>query len=98
MGFMTSPTSPEVDMGRLYTLRKGNLQQAYKDPVQISNGLAWSPDNTVLYWIDSGPKAIYTYNYDATTGTIGTIQCLESVSYSLVANQLHVSMSSYRKG
>ena len=59
-------------MGRLFTLDKGIIQQAYKDPVQISNGLAWSPDNTVLYWIDTGPKAIYAFDYDATTGTIGT--------------------------
>jgi L-arabinonolactonase len=38
-------------------------------PVHISNGLAWSPDNTKLYYNDS-TETIWVFDYDIDTGAI----------------------------
>jgi sugar lactone lactonase YvrE len=37
----------------------------------LSNGLAWSPDGTVFYSIDTVPRVIYARRYDAETGHCG---------------------------
>jgi sugar lactone lactonase YvrE len=38
--------------------------------VGISNGIAWSPDHTKMYYIDTPTKQVYQYNYDKETGAI----------------------------
>ena len=38
------------------------------DDLNLSNGLAWSPDGKVLYSIDSVPGIVYTRAYNAETG------------------------------
>ena len=42
---------------------------AVTDPVQTSNGLAWSPDGRTMYHADTDPKVIWAYDYDLDTGT-----------------------------
>jgi sugar lactone lactonase YvrE len=41
------------------------------DDLTVSNGLAWSPEGTTLYSVDSGPGTIWARAYDATTGAVG---------------------------
>jgi L-arabinonolactonase len=37
----------------------------------ISNGIGWSPDNTAMYYSDSGGSGIvYAYDFDLTSGTL----------------------------
>ena len=37
----------------------------------ISNGIGWSPDNTIMYYSDSGGSGIvYAYDFDLASGTI----------------------------
>jgi sugar lactone lactonase YvrE len=38
--------------------------------VSISNGLAWSDDDTLLYWIDSFMHAVEVFDFDAVEGAI----------------------------
>lgn len=38
--------------------------------VDISNGLGWSPDNRVMYYVDSTPCRIYAYDFDLASGDI----------------------------
>ncbi|KHE67686.1 SMP-30/gluconolactonase/LRE family protein, partial [Halobacillus sp. BBL2006] len=38
--------------------------------VGISNGIAWSPDHTKMYYIDTPTKQVYQYKYDKETGAI----------------------------
>jgi sugar lactone lactonase YvrE len=45
----------------VHTMEKG---------VSVANGIGWSPDNKTMYFTDSLPKIIYTYDFDAATGTI----------------------------
>lgn len=39
--------------------------------IAMPNSLAWSPDNTVMYFADSGLKTIFSYPFNAVSGTIG---------------------------
>jgi len=36
----------------------------------ISNGLGWSPDNRVMYFVDSTPMHIYAYDFDLESGSL----------------------------
>ncbi|RRG02722.1 MAG: SMP-30/gluconolactonase/LRE family protein [Lactobacillus sp.] len=38
--------------------------------VIVSNGLAWSPNNTIFYYIDSFTKLIYKFDFDKETSSI----------------------------
>lgn len=37
----------------------------------VSNGLIWSKDNKILYFIDSPTRKIVAYDYNLEEGTIG---------------------------
>jgi len=41
------------------------------DDLTLSNGLAWSPDGTLFYSIDSVPGIVWVRSYDAATGATG---------------------------
>lgn len=38
------------------------------DGITLSNGLAWSPDDRIMYHCESRPGLVYAYDYDADTG------------------------------
>lgn len=38
--------------------------------ITISNGLGWSPDNSIMYYCDTGARTIWAYDFDASTGDI----------------------------
>jgi len=44
--------------------------------VTISNGLAWSPDGTAMYYVDSGPGTISAFSYDTAAGVPASRRCL----------------------
>lgn len=41
-------------------------------PVNVSNGIAWSKDNKIMYYIDSPSRKVMQYNYNMSAGTIDT--------------------------
>jgi D-xylonolactonase len=46
---------------------------------QLSNGLAFSPDETIMYFADSVARRIYAYDYDRRTGELGNRRVLVRV-------------------
>lgn len=42
------------------------------DEVSISNGLVWSLDNDLLYYIDTPTGQVDVFSFDLQRGTIGT--------------------------
>lgn len=48
----------------------GSLTELDAD-LTVSNGLAWSPDGTRLYSVDSAPGVVWVRGYDAATGAVG---------------------------
>jgi len=66
----TMPLNEKEPVGNLYLLDT-DLSVALKIPqVTISNGLAWSPDQTTLYYIDTPTRYVVAYDYDKATGNI----------------------------
>jgi sugar lactone lactonase YvrE len=60
----------EPGAGSLYCI-DGHLAIEKKlDQITISNGLAWSPDNSRMYYIDSPTQTVQAYLYDQYTGGI----------------------------
>ncbi len=56
--------------GTLYRI-DGELKPSPQvNPVQISNGLAWSADGSKMYYIDSPTRRIDVFDYDPATGEI----------------------------
>lgn len=52
--------------------------------VSISNGIAWNPSWTKMYFVDSYPKKIYSLDYDEEAGMITNQQV--SINYTIDGN------------
>lgn len=48
--------------------------------LELSNGLAWSPDLSTMYSVDSVPGTIWARDYDAVTGAYGERRVLLEIS------------------
>jgi len=58
------------DVGCLYRLDPDGRVHTMLQEVSISNGLDWSADGRVMYFIDSPTRAIDAFDFDAATGAI----------------------------
>lgn len=57
-------------IGGLYRVDPDLTVTKVAGDIQLSNGLAWSPDNKTLYHNESRPGYVYAYDYDIETGTV----------------------------
>lgn len=64
-------SSPREPIARLYRVDANGEVDEIRDGLQVSNGLAWSPDGTAMYHSDSSPGWIEAYAFDPTTGALG---------------------------
>lgn len=48
---------------------EGNVMQM-EEGITISNGMGWSPDSTLFYYIDSAQRCVFQYDFDLVSGTI----------------------------
>ncbi|NDJ60403.1 MAG: SMP-30/gluconolactonase/LRE family protein [Chloroflexi bacterium] len=65
-----SDAQPEMAEGKLYRLDPDRTLHEMENNITISNGLAWSPDYTLMYYTDSLRRRIYVYDFDVDTGSI----------------------------
>ncbi|HSQ39683.1 MAG TPA: SMP-30/gluconolactonase/LRE family protein, partial [Anaerolineales bacterium] len=56
--------------GNLYSLEAGKPPRKLLDGIRISNGLAWSPDYRLFYYIDTPTRQVRAFDYDLETGNI----------------------------
>ncbi len=56
--------------GNFYSLEAGKPPRKLLDGIRISNGLAWSPDHKIFYYIDTPTRQVRAFDYDLETGNI----------------------------
>ncbi|GMA64400.1 SMP-30/gluconolactonase/LRE family protein [Alicyclobacillus fastidiosus] len=57
--------------GRLFCLDTNHHVILVRSHVTVSNGMGWSPDNRVMYYIDSPTKRVLAFDFDLESGAIG---------------------------
>jgi sugar lactone lactonase YvrE len=58
------------EQGALYCLDTDLSCRKVLDHISISNGIAWSPDNTIMYYIDSLTREVVAFDFELSAGTI----------------------------
>jgi sugar lactone lactonase YvrE len=66
----TMSTARRPGDGRLYRVGAGGDAVVAIPSTTISNGLGWSPDNTLFYFVDSTSQAIDVFDFDLDGGEI----------------------------
>ncbi len=56
--------------GSFYKMDNDGSIKKYFDGVGISNGIAWNADETKLYYVDSTPRTVSAFDFDAEKGEI----------------------------
>jgi len=67
----TMAMEPRPGAGALYRLDAMRRVERMVDGVGISNGLGWSPDDRLMYYVDSLQGRVDVFDFDAATGRIG---------------------------
>lgn len=67
--FGTMDMNEKEASGSLYLLSGRTLSQLIGN-VRISNGMAWSPDHKIFYYIDTPTREVKAFDYDVATGVI----------------------------
>lgn len=70
MGLETSPGIIDQGLGSLYSMDASSYVVKHLSGITISNGLAWSRDSRIMFYVDSFPRKIYALDYDLATGSI----------------------------
>lgn len=60
--------------GVLHSVQPDGGATAVLDGLAVPNGMAWSPDGSRLYFIDSHRRAIDMYEYDQHSGRVGAVR------------------------
>ncbi len=65
--------------GSLYRLERDGRVEVMLEGLTIPNGVDWSPDGTVMYLADSGPREVHAFAFDGEAGTISDDRVLVTV-------------------
>lgn len=71
--------------GALYRLDRSGRVETVLDDLTISNGVGWSPDGRTMYLVDSGPRVVHAFDFDAESGTISAGRVLVTVAEAIGA-------------
>ncbi|XP_077991761.1 regucalcin-like [Glandiceps talaboti] len=70
MGEEKVPTKVDPQKGRMYSLNKDHNVVRHFDKIGISNGLGWSLDNKIMYYIDTPTKRVDAFDFDLEKGEL----------------------------
>ncbi|MEX2460507.1 MAG: SMP-30/gluconolactonase/LRE family protein [Paenibacillaceae bacterium] len=66
----TMDMQDELEQGALYCLDTDLTCRKVIVHISTSNGIAWSPDNQIMYYIDSPTCQVVAFDYDLSMGTV----------------------------
>ncbi len=78
--FGTRDLAQRREMGGLYRLDDDLVARRLADRVTAGNGLDWSPDASVLYFVDSGDYLIWAFDFDSRDGSVRRKRVFASVA------------------
>ncbi|GFS15045.1 regucalcin-like [Elysia marginata] len=70
MGLEAVPGQVAGPVGALYSMSHDHKLTNQLGNISISNGLDWTDDNSVMFYIDSVPRKVYAFDFDLAAGTI----------------------------
>ena len=82
-GTMAYDEGGPAGLGTLYRLDPDLSVRTMLDGVSISNGIDWSPDDRVMYFIDSLTRRVDVFDFDVDDGAIGNRRTLIEVEASV---------------
>jgi L-arabinonolactonase len=68
VGSMDDPAGSGTNSARLHRIDPDGAVSEIEREVGVANGLAFSPDGTVMYWADTRRSMVWAYDYDMSTG------------------------------
>ena len=68
MGPEDRPADVRRHQGSLYCLHADKSVTKHAGELDISNGIAWSHDNKIMYYVDSLTKMIEAFDFNLETG------------------------------
>lgn len=68
-------------VGELFRLDNGGVLTPVVRKVTVSNGLAWSPDGSRLYYADSPSRKLDVFDYDSASGEISGRRVFADLQY-----------------
>ena len=68
VGTMSMSVVPHA--GTLYCIESDGLVKSKLKGTTISNGMAWSADGEIMYYIDTADGVVYAFDFDQSTGDI----------------------------
>ncbi len=80
-GTMALNSTPHA--GSLYCVDLDGSARQMIPNVSISNGIIWSPDNTIMYYIDTPTRQIKAFDFDLKSGNISNGHVVVEVSEGL---------------
>jgi len=75
----TKDVKEEQPLGSIYRLDQTGICHEMAKGFTVSNGIAWSPDNKIMYVCDSPAGHIYQYNFDILSGDVSHKRIFASV-------------------
>ena len=82
-GTMAYDEAGPTGLGTLYRLDPDLSVRAMVDGVSISNGIDWSPDDRLMYFIDSLTRRVDVFDFDLDDGAITNRRTLIQVDASV---------------
>lgn len=71
--------------GALHRLDRHGHTEVMLTGLTISNGIGWSPDGSIMYLADSGPRLVHAFSFDPARGTISAGEVIIEVDADLGA-------------
>jgi len=69
----------KVPSGQLWFMKSATKLKVVDNNFIIGNGIDWSPDNKILYFVASDKRVIYSYSFDIKNGKLSNKKILIKV-------------------